>query len=134
MRYRGITGNFMTIAERIRIEKANAVNFDAVLFMQIIEEEFKKRDCRQWLEVCACDSYKTYPSSRNLKGNFYVDISKDFPMSDRIGVPSEHIEAAWDLLKNEGFHLYRVNEHRMKVALFKAPYIHYGYNTWYIHV
>ena len=123
----------MTLAERIRIEKSNAVNFDAVLFMQIIEEYFKSHDCTNWLEVKACDNYKAYDTHPYLRGdNLWVNFhNKEYQCLDFIGVPSEHIFDAWNLLRKEGFILYRVNQYIMKVALFDAPYINYGYNTWF---
>lgn len=128
------------MAERLRMEKRNKTDFDAVKFMELVEEWFSRHSMSQWLTVKASDTYKTYPNLNSIRKNnehvvigticknFYYD---DYWQISELGVPEEYLEDALKMLQDEGFHLYFVNQFQYKVLLEKVPRIDYGYNTWY---
>ncbi len=95
----------MTIADKIRIEKRNQLgDFDAVHFMEIIEDYFQKHEYYTYLRISRSTWHKTNPNS--CDGMFHVDYSSRYPELDNVGLPAEYFEEAKRLLISEGFYLY----------------------------
>ena len=124
-----MTGTIMTIAERLRIEKRNAVNFDAVVFMGMLEDWFRTHDYDSYITVKSDDCYKQYPGL--CTGTIRRHFCTDYPTISHIGVPPEYLNDALKLAKDEGFYIYRENQFEYKVSLLDVPCITSGYSIWH---
>lgn len=122
----------MTIAERIRMEKMNDVEFNAAAFMEKVSEIFGSRPYDYHVYLEGGNVYRNYPSLCK-GGNIYYDLHERSHQYciDRIVVPTELFARYVQLLQQEGFHIYYDKEFSVKVALFDRTCIRWGVNTYY---